>query len=326
LTKSAREEEEKHVVYAPVLAPARVAAPGGATAVSLAALASRSRGAYGGRGETRLAASREETASAWSGEKRFGSPEARNLSARASVYAENKSVSLSEIVREEEAAARLRVSSLERNPNGGSLGKSGWFVPDAHRGSPSGGGLAGIVRDEEAKAAAAAAAAAAAREEETAAAAAAARTPAARRRKAGNKPPREPTKASTKERTKASTKEPLKEPTKEPLKEPVKEPVREPSKEPRRPNSRRGKKKNEEESSADSKPARSKHRRATRLATDATDAARLVRKKGPSEASSRRRETDANPAPIKPPRVVPRGSRGEEKEEKTVPTRDTFEG
>jgi hypothetical protein len=242
------------------------------------------------------------------------------------VYAENKSVSLSEIVREEEAAARLRVSSLERNPNGGSLGKSGWFVPDAHRGSPSGGGLAGIVRDEEAKAAAAAAAAAAAREEETAAAAAAARTPAARRRKAGNKPPREPTKASTKERTKASTKEPLKEPTKEPLKEPVKEPVREPSKEPRRPNSRRGKKKNEEESSADSKPARSKHRRATRLATDATDAARFVRKKGPSEASSRRRETDANPAPIKPPRVVPRGSRGEEKEEKTVPTRDTFEG
>jgi hypothetical protein len=227
------------------------------------------------------------------------------------VYAENKSVSLSEIVREEEAAARLRVSSLERNPNGGSLGKSGWFVPDAHRGSPSGGGLAGIVRDEEAKAAAAAAAAAAAREEETAAAA---RTPAARRRKPGNKPPREPTKASTKERTKASTKEPLKEP------------VREPSKEPRRPNSRRGKKKNEEESSADSKPARSKHRRATRLATDATDAARLVRKKGPSEASSRRRETDANSAPIKPPRVVPRGSRGEEKEEKTVPTRDTFEG
>jgi hypothetical protein len=290
--------------------------------VSLAALASRSRGAYGGRGETRLAASREETASAWSGEKRFGSPEARNFSARAEkVCAENKSVSLSEIVREEEAAARLRVSSLERNPNGGSLGKSGWFVPDAHRGSPSGGGLAGIVRDEEAKAAAAAAAAA--REEETAAAA---RTPAARRRKPGNKPPREPTKASTKERTKASTKEPLKEPTKEPLKEPVKEPVREPSKEPRRPNSRRGKKKNEEESSADSKPARSKHRRATRLATDATDAARLVRKKGPSEASSRRRETDANSAPIKPPRVVPRGSRGEEKEEKTVPTRDTFEG
>ena len=243
-------------------------------------------------------------------------------------------------MREEEAAARLRVSSLERNPNGGSLGKSGWFVPDAHRGSPSSGGLAGIVRDEEAKAAAAAAAA---REAETAAAAAAARTPAARRRKAGNKPPREPTKDPTKERTKASTKAPTKEPSKEPLKEPskerTKEPLREPSKEPRRPNSRRGKKKNEA-SSADSKPARSKHRRASRLATDATDAKRFVSKKGPSEASPKRRETDAstpvastrssgrvdaNPPPIKPPRVVPRAS-GEEKKKETVPTRDTFEG
>ena len=194
-------------VYAPVSAAARgVASPAaGPTAVSLAALASRSRGAYGGRGEASRKGNPKLLASAWvGGETVLTHQHASASGAAASGPSPSRTetpkrafVSLSEILREEEAAAAERASSSETRAgghagslgDGGSLGKSGWFVPDARGGSPgrAAGGLAGIVRDEEATRAAAAAAAAAAE-----AAEAAARRPAPERRKPGGRPKERP--------------------------------------------------------------------------------------------------------------------------------------
>ena len=278
-------------VYAPVSAPARgVASPAaGATAVSLAALASRSRGAYGGRGEASRKDNPKLFASVWAGGETVSTHEHASASrAAASGLSPARTetpgafVSLSEILREEEAAAAERASSSETRAggyagslsDGGSLGKSGWFVPDARGGSPgrAAGGLAGIVRDEEATRAAAAAEAAAAEaaEAEVAAAAAAARRPAPERRNPGGRPKERP-----KERPRDTRK-----------------------------SSRRGKK----ESSANDDAARSKGARAPRRGmTDANDPKkRLSRTTPPStDALDRTLDSRAKAPARKPSRKSP---------------------
>ena len=259
-------------VYAPVSAPARgVASPAaGATAVSLAALASRSRGAYGGRGEASRKDNPKLFASVWAGgetvlthEHASASRAAASGLSPARTETPGAFVSLSEILREEEAAAAERASSSETRAggyagslsDGGSLGKSGWFVPDARGGSPgrAAGGLAGIVRDEEATRAAAAAEAAAARR------------PAPERRNPGGRPKERP-----KERPKDTRK-----------------------------SSRRGKK----ETSANDDAARSKGARAPRRGmTDASDPKKRLSRTTPPSTDALDRTTDSRAkAPARKP-------------------------
>ena len=273
-------------VYAPVSAAARgVASPAaGPTAVSLAALASRSRGAYGGRGEASRKGNPKLLASAWSlgGETVLTHQHASASGAATSGPSPARTetpgafVSLSEILREEEAAAAERASSSETRAgghagslgDGGSLGKSGWFVPDARGGSPgrAAGGLAGIVRDEEA----------------TRAAAEAARRLAPERRKPGGRPKERP-----KERPKDID---------------------------TRKSSRRGKK----ETSANDDAARSKGARAPRRGTtDANDSKkRLSRTTLPStDASDRTTDSRGTKAPTrKASRETPRDIGGDVRE------------
>ena len=268
-------------------------APGGATAVSLAALAGLSRGAYGGRGEATVGvSSATASASAWSG---GGSP-----SGTAFLRSRNEDparVSLAEILREEEAAAEERASSSEksaggvfvgsRGGGGGSLGKSGWFVPDAHRGSPSSGGLAGIVRDEEAmRAAAAEAAALEAASERKMSGGKSKERPKARRPKARR--PKDPPKTDPPKTGPPKTDPPKKDP---------------PKKDPRN-GSRRGK----TETSAKDERARSK-----KTSGGSTDRFRAPRGLGTPEM------------PEKPPPVAPRATVAEraverKKKKKTPPS------